>query len=385
VTTACPLCTQSRLAPFITRRGVPVHQNLPAPSREAARSTARGDLTLAACLDCGFVTNTTFDERLVDYGEAYDNDQSCSERFDGYVGSLVDGMVADGVKGKRVLEIGCGKGYFLRRICQAGDNSGLGVDSTYVGPLVADGGRVRFTRERFRPTEPQMRADAIVCRHVIEHVPDPSSLLGALGAGMEPGSRAYFETPELGWILDNVVVQDFFYEHCSYFTAESLAFAFRRAGMRPRRVEHVFQGQYLWLVAEPAERAAAPAPPEPPSLDRIQSYQARERVSLERWRDTLASAAKQGGVAVWGGGAKGVTFLNMLDPDCVSVDCAVDINERKQGRYVPGTGHPIVAPADLAARSVRHLVVMNPNYEGEIRRTVDALGLSLTFHGGNWE
>jgi hypothetical protein len=70
-------------------------------------------------------------------------------------------------------------------------------------------------------------------------------------------------------------------------------------------------------------------------------------------------------VALWGAGAKGVTFANLLDPNCELLDCLVDLNPAKQGCFVPGTGHPIVRHDELDARGVRTALAMNPNYTPE--------------------
>src|SRR5213078_3046347 len=92
-------------------------------------------------------------------------------------------------------------------------------------------------------------ADVVVCRHVIEHIPRPLDLLRAVrqAVAARPHARVCFETPCVEWVLRNQVVWDFFYEHCSLFSAASLATAFRAAGFEVTDVRHVFHGQYLWL------------------------------------------------------------------------------------------------------------------------------------------
>jgi hypothetical protein len=70
---------------------------------------------------------------------------------------------------------------------------------------------------------------------------------------------------------------------------------------------------------------------------------------------------------VWGAGAKGVTLLNALTLGRDVVAAVVDVNPRRQGRYVPGTGQLIIAPADLRRYHVSRVLVMNSNYVDEIR------------------
>ena len=228
-------------------------------------------------------------------------------------------------------------------------------------------------------------ADAVVCRHVIEHVPAPRELLQSIRAALAEhvGADVFFETPDVEWIRYQVLMEDFFYEHCSFFRADALAFCFRQSGFEGVSVERVFGGQYLWLHAV-SRASSADGQPAPDSGSRIvaaaQRFEAREATLRATVETRLRGLRADGALAIWGAGAKGVTFLNHLDPDASLLDCVVDVNPRKQGRFVPGTGHAIIAPEALAARGVRHIIVMNPNYAAEIGEYVRLNRLPITLH-----
>ena len=161
------------------------------------------------------------------------------------------------------------------------------------------------------------------------------------------------------------MVWDLFYEHCSYFTAESLTTAFQVAGFDVESVQHVFAGQYLWLEAK--------LPTTTPTINKqprkiaaqAQSFARSEAKLKQDWDHKIRALASQGKVALWGAGAKGVTFANLIDPGRELIECLVDLNPSKQGHYVPGTGHPIVDYQDLVARGVTTAILMNPNYREE--------------------
>jgi C-methyltransferase C-terminal domain len=191
-----------------------------------------------------------------------------------------------------------------------------------------------------------------------------------------PQARVFFETPCVAWILRNQVVWDFFYEHCSLFSAASLRRAFVSTGFEVLQVRHVFGAQYLWLEARPA---TAPADGQADAgaselVGLAQSYGVGEQSLLRQWAQALERWRIDGPVALWGAGAKGVTFAHLLDTHGRHIDCVVDINPAKQGGYVAGSGHAIVAPSALPRRGVAHVVLMNPNYRQEVQATLDALG-----------
>lgn len=378
----CPVCESLRLTPFLQRSQVPVHQNLVVASQEAARSVTRGELDLMVCEDCGFVFNRAFDLSRLAYGENYDNTQSCSAYFDTYLDGLVKDLVErQGVRNSTIVEVGCGKGQFLRKLVSypGANNKGFGFDPSYVGEDIELDGRLAFRRCYYDDTCTDVAADVVVCRHVIEHVPEPMALLRSVRAalGHSPKARVFFETPCVEWILHNRVVWDFFYEHCSLFTAASLSLAFQRAGFAVERVEHIFGGQYLWLEARVSNASLSTIQSLPETAKLAQAYGAEEETLRQKWLARLIELKASGKVALWGAGAKGATFANLVDPDCTLIDCVVDLNPNKQGRYIPGTGHPIVAPADLPRRGVSSAVLMNPNYREENLRLLADAGIEL--------
>ncbi|MGH7307134.1 MAG: class I SAM-dependent methyltransferase [Candidatus Rokuibacteriota bacterium] len=339
-------------------------------TRATARRATRATLSMHVCLRCGFVFNEEFDAAKLAYGADYDNTQECSAAFARHLEQLARRVVEHhGLRNAHIVEVGCGKGSFLRRLTTypETDNRGIGYDPSYTGPDSELGGRLRFYRENYGPASAHGGVDVVICRHVIEHVADPVALLEAIGGSVRrsPSPLVFFETPCVEWILEHRVVWDFFYEHCSLFAAGTLAAALRAAGFRVDTVHRVFGGQYLWLEAGVAERTPEPgwAAGDVPAL--TTAFAAAEVRQRQRWGEAAAALARTGRVALWGAGAKGVTFANLVDPDGDIIDCIVDLNPAKQGKFLPGTGHPIVSQTDMAARGVRHAILMNPIYGEE--------------------
>ena len=378
---SCPVCESASTLGFLHREQVPVHQNLVMADQALALAAPRGELGMVACEDCGFVFNRLFDPAKLSYGQDYDNTQSHSAHFDSYLDQLVAQMVeVHGVRDARVVEVGCGKGHFLRKLVEypGAGNRGFGFDPSYAGPDSALEGRLVFQRRFYDASCSGVPADVVVCRHVIEHVPEPAQLLAAVRAALAhaPDARVFFETPCVEWILRNRVAWDFFYEHCSLFSRASLRLAFERGGFSVDRVTHVFGGQYLWLEGRlaPTGVPAIAGPAASGTALLARDFCLDERMQRRAWLARLAELKPQGKLALWGAGAKGVTFANLVDPDRVTLDCLVDINPRKQGCFIPGTGHPIVAPRALAARGIRNVILMNPNYRQENLRLLQAAG-----------
>jgi SAM-dependent methyltransferase len=380
---ACPICQGGVPVVFLERDRVPVQQNLLVESRQAALQGPRGRLRLVVCEECGFIFNQVFNPGLFHYDERYDNTQSWSPLFDAYLDERVQHLVLHrGLRNSRIVEVGCGKGLFLERLVEADPgNTGCGFDPSYSGPATLLEGRLTFEKRYYGAACADAPADAVVCRHVIEHVADPVALLQTIRQTLAGSlhARVFLETPCVEWILKNGVIWDFFYEHCSYFTAASMGMALTAAGFRVDEVHHVFGGQYLWVEASIAASdeggIGLPAPGSIPEL--AKNFAAHERTLIDGWKRCVHTLAEDGPVAIWGAGAKGVTFAHLIDPDCQWVACVVDVNPNKQAHFVPGSGHPIISPQELQARHIRSALVLNPNYFAEIDALLKEGGLRV--------
>lgn len=370
----CSVCSSTSLEGITERPNVPVHQNKLYDSRSAARAATRGDLDVVACLTCGFVFNASFDLSLMSYGAGYENDQTHSPAFSAYVDKLADGLLNEsGVRDSRIVEVGCGKGAFLKALVTSPDsgNVGWGFDPAYAGPVTELGGRLNFVRSFYSGEYADISPDVVICRHVIEHVPDPATLLAQIRQASS-GARVFIETPDVEWILRNTVIWDFFYEHCSYFSSHSIATVFRAAGFHDVNSTSIFGNQYMWTEASASDQEIEGTGNEPGAIAQlVESYVRLEGEMRMRWSETLAMLRKKGPIALWGAGAKGVTSASLFDPQTELLSCVVDLNPEKQGRFIAGSGHAIVPPADLAKLGVKSVVLMNPNYRAEVEELLE--------------
>lgn len=352
------------------------------PNQEAARKIRRGDLEIAVCHTCGFIFNQAFDLSKLNYGEAYDNTQTWSPFFQDHIDDLINYLIYEkGIKNSTIVEVGCGKGTFLRKLVESEKvgNRGFGFDPSYVGPDTDLDGRLTFFREFYEPKFAKITADVVICRHVVEHIHNPINLLQTTRntVGSSPHARVFFETPDVTWILQNHVIWDFFYEHCSYFSAKSLQTAFEIAHFQVENVKHVFGGQYLWLEATVPQTAQNLTKDSSSIPALAKRFGEQEKSLIAALHARLQILTKQGSVALWGAGAKGVTLANLIDPDHQWITCIVDINPAKKGQYLPGTGHPIVTPQEIGQYGIDTAILMNPNYYNENFAWIQDLNLQV--------
>jgi hypothetical protein len=100
---------------------------------------------------------------------------------------------------------------------------------------------------------------------------------------------------------------------------------------------------------------------------------------MKACEEKIDAFSRAGGCAIWGAAAKGTTLANVMDPQNQRIPFLIDINPAKQGKYVPGTGHPILPPEHLRDRTgrVAGILNMNPSYLEENRMILSQMGLDI--------
>jgi SAM-dependent methyltransferase len=378
----CLLCGATDAFQLTERRNVPVLQNQIVADPTTARQVQRGEVAFSFCPHCGLVFNSAAGMRRLPYSAEYDNSQTHSRVYRSHLENLAEYLCATyELKNKTILEIGCGKGALLRRLCIGGRNRGYGFDPSYVDPFEAENGAARFFREFYDGQLIGSPIDLVVCQHVLDHLVDPLAMLAQIRRVTSETSEAavFCEVPDVAWIFQNVSFWDLCYERCLYFFPETLAWTFEKTGFKVAQTAPKFQGQYIWLEAKPAERSDRTLELPPRVEERRQQVEEFAHSAERKMADCLArirSFHAGGGCAVWGAATKGAMLLNLLDPDCQMVRAVVDINPGKQGRFVPGTGHPIVSPVSLREDPVAGILLMNPNYFDECLELLTQLGIS---------
>ncbi len=105
------------------------------------------------------------------------------------------------IKGKRVLDVGCGGGLLSEAMAAAGaevTGIDLATEALQVAKLhlLESGLKADYraiSAERLAASEPDS-FDVVTCMELLEHVPDPASLVAACARLVKPGGKVFFST-----------------------------------------------------------------------------------------------------------------------------------------------------------------------------------------------
>ena len=373
--TMCPNCNSRGCChPFYEVRGVPTNSCLLIEDRARALGFPTGDIVLAVCQGCGFIFNAAWDVQYTIYSGQYEETQGFSPTFKRFSRVLAEELISSyDIRGKTVLEIGCGKGEFLSLICELGGNRGIGYDPSFVPDRQRSGQDIRFVRKFFTEDTSETAPDLLCCKMTLEHIGETNRFLRSVrSVANRKDSVVFFQVPDVDRILKEGAFWDVYYEHCSYFSATSLRHLFTGTGFTVQRVWTGYDGQYLMILTSPAEHGSDIKSSDTDDVTAIVrmsgSFAAAVTRSRAAWLIRLRDWAAAGRRTVlWGSGSKAVAFLTTLVVHD-EIEHVVDINPYRVGKFLPVTGQRIVSPAFLRDYRPDNVIIMNPIYRAEIER-----------------
>jgi len=326
---------------------LPVLQNKVFDTSTSAKSSPVGNMHLVQDHRNGLIYNLAFKEELLTYDACYQNEQACSTIFQKHLEDVL-ALIKLHFANYSLIEVGCGKGNFLNLLRKEGFNV-TGIDPAY------EGNDPDILKTPFSSSL-KLAGDGIILRHVLEHIQNPFCFLQELAHANGGKGKIYIEVPCFDWICKRNAWFDIYYEHVNYFRVDD----FQRIFERVDAIGHLFNGQYLFVIADLAALKESNKQPEIVQLP-TEFFRGIE----ESKRIANSSLAPK---AIWGASSKGVIFSLYAKQANIDLAVAIDINPAKQKKYLACSGLKVVSP-DEALCILPHdslIFVMNSNYFDEI-------------------
>jgi SAM-dependent methyltransferase len=326
---------------------LPIFQNRMYDTATEAQACLTGDMALVENQKTGLVYNAAFRPELMTYDAHYQNEQGLSRSFQTHLESVSD-IIARRMGRNSIVEVGCGKGFFLEMLLVKGFDV-TGFDPTY------EGSNPRVIKQYFSPAV-GIKASGLVLRHVLEHIQDPYNFLQELKAANGGSGKIYIEVPCFDWICEHRAWFDIFYEHVNYFRLSDFSRMFGSVIESGR----LFGNQYLFVVADLATLRK-------PEMD-FKSAVIFPQNFIHHLNEPYRADSRP--AAIWGGASKGVIFALLKARAGRPVSAVIDINPAKQGKCLPLTGLLVQSPAQASAALPKGstIYVMNSMYLEEIKQ-----------------
>jgi 2-polyprenyl-3-methyl-5-hydroxy-6-metoxy-1,4-benzoquinol methylase len=142
--------------------------------------------------------------------------------------------------GKKLLDVGTGKGYLL----EEAHDLGFECHAVEISAYAAAAAEKKFPARVFTGTldaarYPDASFDVVAVTDVLEHVTDPHALVAEIGRVLKPGGLLFVITPDAGSLSRKLLGSRWFqfkHEHVTYWDRRSLAAILGRHGFAVRLV-----------------------------------------------------------------------------------------------------------------------------------------------------
>ncbi len=367
----CRVCGGASFGDVIDLGLMPLVNNLLRTPDEVA---PRWPLQVVYCRSCSLVQLTEspppqemFDEYLYFSSQSQTMVRHAADLVQTYVKS-----------GQRVLEIASNDGYLLKH-AQTRGATVLGIDpaSNIVSAANAQGIPTECAYYdqsiAYEMKNSWGEANVLFANNVLAHVPDPNEIAAAIKISLASNGIAHVEVP---WVVRMIATGAFdtiYHEHQCYFSLSALRTLFNRNGLRiiASNVIDIHGGSlHLQITHEGDESQVISQAEHERTLgifnDDFYSSFAQRAATLKTRLDELMSRYSR--VVGYGAAAKGVVLLNYLGFDKSRITWVTDISPYKQGRYIPGTGQPVVSPDMLSSEMPPAALLLPWNIKDEVVR-----------------
>ena len=269
-----------------------------------------------------------------------------------------DFVRAYSLRGKKVVEIGCGRGEYLTLMKQCGaEVYGLEQSPESVTPCVENGLRVtQGFMDDSAVSLPDSPFDAFFILNFLEHIPDPSTLLRGIGNNLAEGGIGLVEVPNFDMIVRKKLFSEFISDHLLYFTRQTLCTALQLNGFEILDAAEVWHDYIISVVVRKRRKTEL-------------SIFIEQQASLRRELGAYIDRFPANKTAIWGAGHQALAVI-ALTGLAGRVRYVVDSAPFKQGKFTPATHIPIVAPTALETDPVDAVIVMAASYSDEVAKTI---------------
>ena len=245
-----------------------------------------------------------------------------------------------------------------------------------------------------RPVRGTDGADVILDCFGMMHAPDQSAAVADRAARLAPGGVLLLQYHSLESIVCQGQWNALRHGHYAYYSTTALSGMLAAVGLSPRTLWHfdLYGGTVLLAARRDSDDSGTPDETiqavlaaearvgvrDPAVLRALQRDVQTKATALHGW---LARCAAEGKTVLgYGAASRAVALLRKAEVNDELLPAVVDASPAKHGRRMPGTGIPVLSPAELTARHPDEVALFVSDLLPEVRANYP----EVEAHGGRW-
>lgn len=318
------------------------------------KADKKGFLEIYKCQTC---TLLQLHEKL-DLKKSYYGDYLIDRNYSTFSNRYQDKLAHDfiehySLKNTKILEVGCGDGFFAELLKKNGANV-VGIDPSE--------NACKATRERgiqavCKYVNDDLKLDkefsAFTLCQVLEHIRTPQNFLKKISSLVVPDGVGLIEVPSLPKTLNGKRFSDFFPDHVAYYDIASLSYLLKLAGFEILNISQSMNDEFLTAFVR---------------VKRETKSLQKDFSDFQGKAESFVKTLKNKNIIAWGAGIRGISILSYSLITDKTFEYCIDSDPKKQGKFLPGSHLKVVSPEELFKKDYDVVIVSAELYIDEIAK-----------------
>ena len=270
------------------------------------------------------------------------------------------------LKNKRVIEIGCGRGDYLKILNKVFKKI-YGLEGSRKNFKYVEKKKLKVIYgfpEKNNYKIANFKFDAFFIFSYLEHIPNLKTFLRGIYNNLSANAVGVIEVPNFNMILKNKLYSEFIIDHLYYFTKKTLEILLENNGFKIIKIKEIFQN-YI-LSAQVKKKQVI-------ELEDFNKISSKLNKSVSKFVKKYSNKKK---IAVWGAGHQALTLISMAKIEKY-FKYIVDSANFKQKKYAPGTNLIVVAPEVFKNDNIKAIIVLAASYTDEVCKIIKSYNLRI--------
>ncbi|MCR5847099.1 MAG: methyltransferase domain-containing protein [Lachnospiraceae bacterium] len=262
------------------------------------------------------------------------------------------------LKGKKVIEYGCGNGDYLSVFNDAVDCELYGLEYSDKNIDICKNKDLKVIKGYLNDFEQCLEEgpfDAFFIMNFMEHMPEPSVFLKKARENLSNDGIGLIEVPNCNMIFEKNLFSELISDHLIYFTKETLEELLNINGFEILESKIIWHDYILSAVVRKKNTLSG------------EGFEQNFNQMKSMFENFVNERKKFGEIAIWGAGHQALANIAVLG-FYKDIKYIIDSADFKQNKYSPASHIFVTSPDVLKTGEIKSVIIMAGSYSEEVAK-----------------